>query len=255
MYDILELNQKMVAELRKIAEELEITNIDNLNKGDLVYRILDQQAIIASTKPAKQKPTAQSTNDQNKKKRKRRKSTEKVDYQQNARQDRVVTESTRPAPPTLKEFNAPKATEEIQPEEAAMLDSSQPAKVENLEASKQKRKRGRPKKSPHTAQPSILQTLESAPADILEVEEDYPIIEEVVAISEPEPEPEIIKPIEPTPERPYHQNNHKQKHFKKPNEDSYENDNQVDASGVLEIMQGWLWIPSFFRFQLFEFTG
>ncbi|MEA3443865.1 MAG: transcription termination factor Rho [Bacteroidota bacterium] len=50
MYDILELNQKLISELRKVAKELGITSVDKLNKGDIIYQILDQQAILASTK-------------------------------------------------------------------------------------------------------------------------------------------------------------------------------------------------------------
>jgi len=54
MYDILELNKKLVPELRDIAKELEIPKIDLLKKQDLIYKILDQQAINASSnKPEK----------------------------------------------------------------------------------------------------------------------------------------------------------------------------------------------------------
>ncbi len=50
MYDILELNKKLVSELRDIAKELNIKKVDTLKKQDLVYKILDQQAIIATGK-------------------------------------------------------------------------------------------------------------------------------------------------------------------------------------------------------------
>lgn len=45
MYDILELNEKLVAELREIAKGLNIENFEGLKKQDLVYKILDYQAI------------------------------------------------------------------------------------------------------------------------------------------------------------------------------------------------------------------
>jgi transcription termination factor Rho len=48
MYDILELNKKLVSELRDIAKQLKIKKTDSLKKQDLVYKILDQQAIIAT---------------------------------------------------------------------------------------------------------------------------------------------------------------------------------------------------------------
>lgn len=45
MYDILELNNKLVGELKEIARELNIEKYDTLRKQDLIYKILDQQAI------------------------------------------------------------------------------------------------------------------------------------------------------------------------------------------------------------------
>jgi len=49
MYDILELNKKLVSDLREIAKELQIKKVDALKKQDLIYKILDQQAINATT--------------------------------------------------------------------------------------------------------------------------------------------------------------------------------------------------------------
>lgn len=48
MYDILELNKKLASELREIAKQLQIKRVDSLKKEDLVYKILDQQAITAT---------------------------------------------------------------------------------------------------------------------------------------------------------------------------------------------------------------
>jgi transcription termination factor Rho len=45
MYDILELNKKLLTELREIAKELQIKRVESLKKQDLIYKILDQQAI------------------------------------------------------------------------------------------------------------------------------------------------------------------------------------------------------------------
>lgn len=44
-YNILELNEKLLPELKSIAEELGIKKVSSLNKEDLIYRILDEQAI------------------------------------------------------------------------------------------------------------------------------------------------------------------------------------------------------------------
>lgn len=48
MYDILELNKMLVADLRQIGKELKIKRVDSLRKQDLIYKILDQQAISAT---------------------------------------------------------------------------------------------------------------------------------------------------------------------------------------------------------------
>lgn len=48
MYDIIQLNDMLVPELLDIAEQLKIANAKKLNKQDLVYKILDKQAVIES---------------------------------------------------------------------------------------------------------------------------------------------------------------------------------------------------------------
>ena len=57
MYDIIELNEKLVAELRDIARKLSIANPESLKKQELIYKILDQQAVnpqlIAKVRPEK----------------------------------------------------------------------------------------------------------------------------------------------------------------------------------------------------------
>lgn len=56
MYDILELNKKLLAELRDIAKDLKVKRVESFRKQDLIYKILDQQAIVASeSKQSKKK--------------------------------------------------------------------------------------------------------------------------------------------------------------------------------------------------------
>ncbi|OFY85102.1 MAG: transcription termination factor Rho [Bacteroidetes bacterium RIFCSPLOWO2_12_FULL_35_15] len=61
MYDIIELNNKLVGELKDIAKSLNIPKFELLKKQDLIYKILDQQAINPSpeAKPINQKPEQQ----------------------------------------------------------------------------------------------------------------------------------------------------------------------------------------------------
>ncbi|MES1159903.1 MAG: transcription termination factor Rho, partial [Bacteroidota bacterium] len=48
MYDILQLNDMLVPELLDIAEQLKISGAKKLDKQELVYKILDKQAVVAS---------------------------------------------------------------------------------------------------------------------------------------------------------------------------------------------------------------
>jgi transcription termination factor Rho len=48
MYDIVELNKKLLPELREIAKELNVKRTESFKKQELIYKILDQQAIVAS---------------------------------------------------------------------------------------------------------------------------------------------------------------------------------------------------------------
>ena len=62
MYDIEKLNNKKVAELREIAEKLNIQKIDKLKKQELVYKILDEQAMHPKKEVAKSEDEKEKTN-------------------------------------------------------------------------------------------------------------------------------------------------------------------------------------------------
>jgi len=55
MYDIVELNKKLLPELRDIAKELKVKRVESFKKQELIYKILDQQAIVASEAKAVRK--------------------------------------------------------------------------------------------------------------------------------------------------------------------------------------------------------
>ena len=55
MYSIDELNVQLLSELREIAEKIGIKNSKKISKGDLVYKILDQQATMSDEEIAKHK--------------------------------------------------------------------------------------------------------------------------------------------------------------------------------------------------------
>ncbi|SHF25840.1 transcription termination factor Rho [Mariniphaga anaerophila] len=69
MYDILELNKKLVPELRDIAKGLKIKRVESYKKQDLIYKILDTQAIQEAEKNVKKNNTPKDQNDQKKEER------------------------------------------------------------------------------------------------------------------------------------------------------------------------------------------
>ncbi|HVY75792.1 MAG TPA: transcription termination factor Rho [Puia sp.] len=54
MYDILQLNDMLVPELLDIAEQLKIPGAKKMGKQDLVYKILDKQAVVSSSADKKE---------------------------------------------------------------------------------------------------------------------------------------------------------------------------------------------------------
>jgi transcription termination factor Rho len=58
MYNIEELRIRLLSELKEIAEELKVKNFKTLKKDELVYAILDQQAITPEQALPKKKPSA-----------------------------------------------------------------------------------------------------------------------------------------------------------------------------------------------------
>ena len=80
MYNIIQLNDKNLSELQVIAKELGIKKADSYKKEDLVYKILDEQAIVGATKKvAADKLKEERKNEEQKKKRSRVAPTKKED--------------------------------------------------------------------------------------------------------------------------------------------------------------------------------
>ena len=49
-YNIINLNQLLLAELKEVAKQMEITDFKSLKKQDLIYKILDRQTEIPPEK-------------------------------------------------------------------------------------------------------------------------------------------------------------------------------------------------------------
>ena len=106
MYDIISLNQKLVSELKEIAKELGIKKVEALKKKDLIYQILDYQALNPKDKEVV-KPKAPKKATKNKKSEEEKPTTE-------------VKKQNNPAPEAKENAEkAPAAKEDIKKSPAA----------------------------------------------------------------------------------------------------------------------------------------
>ncbi len=99
MYDILQLNDMLVPELRELADKLELKGYKKLNKQELIYKILDQQAL-------KGKPATESKSDsaekapENKSRRNTRSNTSnKKDESSDSKEERPKPKERAPRQP------------------------------------------------------------------------------------------------------------------------------------------------------------
>lgn len=103
MYNIIQLNDKKLSELQTIASELGLKGISSLRKEELIYKILDEQAIAGATqKVAKAKPKSKIKSKEEKPKKRSRISVK------NETTDRVYSSSE---PKDSKTKSETKATE------------------------------------------------------------------------------------------------------------------------------------------------
>ncbi|PIQ16343.1 MAG: transcription termination factor Rho [Flavobacteriales bacterium CG18_big_fil_WC_8_21_14_2_50_32_9] len=127
MYDIIELNKKLVTELREIATKLDVKKADKLKKEELIYQILDQQAInpkvvetvpLKIEEPKKRIPAASSSGIKSKPKRKRV-SSETPDLFKSSPTKPEVFHQNEQQKPSESTFTAPLIPETNLPKEEA----------------------------------------------------------------------------------------------------------------------------------------
>ncbi|MEM7103555.1 MAG: transcription termination factor Rho [Bacteroidota bacterium] len=104
MYDILQLNEMLVPELREIAERLNLKGYKKLNKQDLIYKILDLQAL--SGESVKTEEEQKKEEPEAKPKRRGRPRKKKVEVESNGKEEHV--EKEKEEAPKDKTEEAPK---------------------------------------------------------------------------------------------------------------------------------------------------
>ena len=163
MYNIIQLNDKNLSELQVIAKELGIKKADSYKKEDLVYKILDEQAIVGATKKvAADKLKEERKNEEQKKKRSRVAPTKKEDKVVSATKSEEANKTKETAPvkaapqPSKKEESTNKEKETVVVE----------AKAENTATPK--RKVGRPRKSSDAEEKKEVENAKPAAPKVVE---------------------------------------------------------------------------------------
>jgi transcription termination factor Rho len=147
MYDILQLNDMLVPELLDIAERLKIDNARRLNKQDLIYKILDKQALTAG--PAKKAAEGDD---------KGRRRTRIVKASTANSTEEAIVEDTSEEAPAPEELKKPvrKATPAVQAAAAPAPKKEERPTAPERPAAAERPKRGRPRKA--DAQPTGAQS-------------------------------------------------------------------------------------------------
>lgn len=163
MYNIIQLNDKNLSELQVIAKELGIKKADSYKKEDLVYKILDEQAIVGATKKvAADKLKEERKNEEQKKKRSRVAPTKK--------EDKVVSTPKSGEVNKTKEATPVKAPQPSKKEESTNKEKEAPvveAKAENATTAP-KRKVGRPRKSANAEEKKEVENVTPAAPKVVE---------------------------------------------------------------------------------------
>jgi len=109
MYDILELNKKLLAELRDIAKELKIKRVESFKKQDLIYKILDTQAIVVSESKAakKESPRKESSRKESSRKESSRKESPKKERPSASSDEATAQAKKRPGRPKKEKKQEP----------------------------------------------------------------------------------------------------------------------------------------------------
>ena len=162
MYNIIQLNDKNLSELQVIAKELGIKKADSYKKEDLVYKILDEQAIVGATKKvAADKLKEERKNEEQKKKRSRVAPTKK--------EDKVVSTPKSGEVNKTKEATPVKTPQPSKKEESTNKEKEAPvveAKAENTATPK--RKVGRPRKSSDAEEKKEVENVTPAAPKVVE---------------------------------------------------------------------------------------
>jgi transcription termination factor Rho len=208
MYDIVELNNKLVGELREIAMKLEIPKVEKLLKQDLIYKILDQQALIPESKPKPESPKQ----DKNSRNRRARISKDNADQKK----------PQGPAQKPQQQKAEPQETKEAEPQASPQPHAITKPKHQDNRAAKPEAKPAN-QIDEKAAELTLLEDETFSAAPVPEMEK--PAVQPTQQDEQP-----ADKQEQDQPRKEHHKPQRKREDF------SFEFEGVVYAEGVLEIM-------------------
>ena len=189
-YNILELNEKLLPELRSIAEELGIKKISSLKKEELVYRILDEQAISYAGQQAEKE---------------KEKEAKKAEKQTKAKKPSKTAAAKAPKaeskPKAVKaeaaEVAVPKATQPVEEKQAAVVaeKKEQPERKKRVRIEKKEKVAGAVAPANQTDEVKVSKTPQTVTTEVVV---EKPLLPPVVVEGAPEELPVVeTAPVAP----------------------------------------------------------
>ncbi|WP_289291286.1 transcription termination factor Rho [Bacteroides sp. CG01] len=161
MYNIIQLNDKDLSELQTIARELGIKKTDSLKKEELVYKILDEQAIAGATKKVAADKLKEERNEDKKKRSRVAMKKENKVFSATKNGEITKTETTAPTPTPAAKVQ-PK---EAEPVKAEVIKTEVTTPATEKTAVTPKKKVGRPRKNATENKPKEEQVAPVAAAE------------------------------------------------------------------------------------------
>ncbi len=250
IYNIIELNEKLTLELRTIAKELGIRRPDAFKKEELIYKILDEQAIIEARNKNKAPELKPQQNPKEETKKNIKESPKK----------KVLVEKGKPQDEPVKQ-EAPQAKEKVELQRPSKA-PQQPAKSPQPKQQSQPQVQPQPQPQPSADEPKkesqvekkVVEKETQSEAKPAEAKSGKPskLVFKSNKVRETQPEEKVAKepllpllqvdqdvaPVEIAQETPVQNNNHKnnQKQNNNQQEKVFDFEGILIASGVLEIM-------------------
>ena len=184
-YNILELNEKLLPELQTIAEELGIKKISSLKKDELIYRILDEQAISYAGIQAEKAKEKEAKKAERQTKAKKAKATAKTKVTKSETTDQATAQETSSVEETT--VSVPTTEVKTQPErkKRARIEKKEKVAAVAVPASDAEKVAALPKPVEENTVAVVKVEDEKEPAQTVDVPEQ---------MAEPKPAPETKAP-------------------------------------------------------------